>query len=74
MGTLTLDAFKDAVRNNNELKERLSGLSDTIDFDNGTATIHKENINKYLEKYSCKDESDLTDTLWYNYGMFVRIV
>ena len=46
----------------------------TIDMDNGVMTIRKSNLNKYLEKYSCKDEDDLQDTLWFNYGIFVRIV
>lgn len=53
-------------------RENHSG-GDTIDFDNGTMTIQKRNLNKYLEKYACKDEDDLKDTLWYNYGIFVRI-
>lgn len=48
--------------------------SDVFDLDNGTAVIQRDNLGKYLEKYSCKDENDLSDTLWYNYGMFLKIV
>lgn len=70
----SLESFKEAVVSNTELKDRLSGFSDTLDFDNGTATIHRENVNRYLEKYCCKDEQDLEDTLWYNYGVFIKIV
>ena len=69
------------TRNDNTLRS-LSDLgsvdfgfrNDVFDMDNGTAVIRRGNLGKYLEKYSCKDEEDLSDTLWYNYGMFVRIV
>ena len=40
----------------------------------GTAIIHKKNIGKYLEKYMCKSAEDLENTLWYGYGVFVKIV
>ena len=42
--------------------------------DNGTMIIHRENISKYLERYMCKDEDDLQDTMWYYYGVFVKVV
>lgn len=68
-------------KNNNTLRN-LSDLgnidfgfrNDVFDMDNGTAVIQRRNLGKYLEKYACRDEEDLSDTLWYNYGMFVRIV
>lgn len=47
---------------------------DIIDMDNGTMTISRKNISYYLEKYACKDEIELNDTLWYNYGVFLRVV
>ena len=49
-------------------------LLDQIDIKNGQMTIHKSNINKYLEKYMCKNEDDLSDTLYYNLGVWVKII
>jgi hypothetical protein len=74
MATLSLDAFKDALKNNAAMLDGILGTSDTIDFDNGSAIIHRSHINAYLEKYLCKSEEDLEDTLWYNYGVFVKII
>jgi hypothetical protein len=70
----SLDGFKEALRTDIDLKSSLAGTSDTFDFDNGNAIIHRENINRYLEKYMCKSEQDLEDTLWYSYGVYVKIV
>ena len=47
---------------------------DSIDWDNGSAIIHRSNINKYLERFWCKTEDELLDTLWYNHGVFVKVV
>ena len=74
MRILSLDAFKSMVSSNNEFKNSLISKNDIIDWDNGTMVIHGENINKYLEQYACKDADDLIDTLWYSYGMFVKII
>lgn len=74
MGILSLDAFKSMVSSNNEFKNSLISKNDIIDWDNGTMVIYSENINKYLEKYACKNAEDLVDTLWYSYGMFVKII
>ena len=74
MGILTLDAFKSMVSSNNEFKNSLISKNDIIDWDNGTMVIYSENINKYLEKYACKDADDLIDALWYSYGVFVKII
>ena len=74
MGILSLDAFKSMVSSNNEFKNSLISKNDIIDWDNGTMVIYSENINKYLEKYACKDADDLIDTLWYSYGVFVKII
>jgi hypothetical protein len=71
--TLSLDAFK-ALGNNQDFKSKITGRVDSVDFDNGTAIIYAEHINKYLEKYSCKDVTDLEDTLWFNYGVFVKVI
>lgn len=74
MRILSLDAFKSMVSSNNEFKNSLISKNDIIDWDNGTMVIYSENINKYLEKYACKDADDLIDTLWYSYGVFVKII
>ena len=74
METLSLDAFKSMVSSSNEFKNSIIGKNDIIDWDNGTMMIYSENINKYLEQYACKDAKDLIDTLWYSYGMFVKII
>lgn len=49
-------------------------VGDVVDFENGTLIVNRNNLTKYLERYSCKDEDDLSDTLWYNYGVFLKIV
>lgn len=74
MATLNFEDFKSMVSTNNEFKNNIIGKNDVIDWDNGTMMIYKENIGKYLEKYACKDATDLADTLWYAYGMYVKIV
>lgn len=74
MQKFSLDSFKDAIKSGDSSLSILMGPSDVIDFDNGSAIIHRRNLNKYLEQYLCKTEADLEDTLWYNYGVFVKIV
>lgn len=49
-------------------------VNDVVDFENGTLIVNRNNLTKYLERYSCKDENDLSDTLWYSYGVFLKIV
>ena len=56
------------------MDDTLSGNTDSIDYDNHSAIIHRSNLNKYLEKYLCDNEDDLSATMWYNYGIFVHIV
>lgn len=72
--TLTFDAFKDLMANDVALREEITHTSDIIDLDNGSMVIRKHNISKYLEMYMCKDEDDLKDTMWYNYGVFVKVI
>lgn len=74
MAKFSLESFKDAIKNDIDLKGKLAGNSDFVDYNNGTAVIHRENINKYLERYYCKSEEDLMDTLYYNYGIFAKII
>lgn len=72
--TLTLDDFKTLMSNDISLREKVGNVNDSIDIDNGSMIIHKCNLNKYLERYMCKDEDDLKDTLWYNRGIYVKIL
>ncbi len=74
MKALSLDAFKNMAKTDDDFRNSIIGKQDTIDFDNGAATIHRGNVMKYLEKYMCKSEEELEDTLWYSYGVFVKIV
>ena len=66
--TFTLESFKDFVQS-----ERLK-TKDDIDIRNGRMIIHKSNINKYLEKYMCKNEDDLFDTLYMSFGIWIKII
>ena len=72
--SLTFDAFKDLMANDISFRKEITNTNDIIDMDNGTMVIHRRNITKYLERYMCKDEGDLQDTMWYNYGVFVKVI
>ncbi len=74
MKTFTLDAFKETLINNSEFKNDIISHQDFIDLDNGVMRIYSENVNKYLEKYSCKNIEDLEDTLYYDYGIFCQVI
>lgn len=71
---MTLEDFKDMVNNDKDAVKRICMRSDVIDMDNGTMLIYSENIDKYLEQYACKNAEDFSDTMWFNYGIFVKIV
>lgn len=47
---------------------------DNIDMDHKFITIHKSNLKHYLNKYMCKNEIELEDVLWDNYGLTIKIV
>ena len=72
--TFTLDSFKEMLKDDKDFKEQIVKKNDFIDLDNGVMRIHSENLNKYLEKYSCKDAEDLENTLWFNYGIFCQVI
>ena len=72
--SLTFDAVKDLMANDTSFRKEITNTNDIIDMDNGTMVIHRQNISKYLERYMCKDEDDLQDTMWYNYGVFVKVI
>lgn len=71
--TLSLDVFKEFAKTNDAFRQSLKRF-DIIDYDNGTATIYRENLMKELERFACKNEDDLSDFLWYNYGIFASVV
>ena len=65
---MNIEEFKNFVQKENPVK------LDSIDMEHGRMTIHRCNIDKYLEEYACKDEEDLNDTLWYSYGCLVTVI
>ena len=48
--------------------------SDVFDFDNGSILIYKDNLKKYLNSHSCRNESELKDSMWFDYGIVVKII
>lgn len=57
-----------------QCKQKKLKRDDVKDPENGTWIIYSENLNKYLERYACKDVNELSDTLWFSYGIFVTVV
>lgn len=72
--TMSLDAFKELVAADEEVKDRIVGRCDMVDLDNGVMRIYQEHVNKYLEQYGCKTVDDLMDTLYYNYGIYCEVI
>lgn len=72
--TLSFEEFKNLMATDKWLKEEVVKATDIIDMDNGSMIIHRSNLNKYLERYMCKDEDDLKDTLWFNNGVYVKVI
>lgn len=72
--TMSLDAFKTLVKTNEDFKDAIVGRNDFIDLDNGVMRIYSEHINKYLEKYACKNADELQDALWYGYGVYCQVI
>lgn len=68
---MTLEEFK---RNAAEIKRTVCARNDVINIEGGVMEIHAENLDKYLEKYACKNLDDLQDTLYYRCGIFVKII
>ena len=48
--------------------------SDMLDLDNAVMRICRNNLDQYFKKYSCKNENELCDLMWYNYGIYCQIV
>lgn len=68
---MTLEEFKRVAT---KIKRDISQKDDIINIEHGIMKIHAENLNKYLEKYACKDLQDLQDTLYYRCGIFVKLI
>lgn len=71
---LSLDDFKDKIKNDNNFKNEIVGRQDIIDKQHGIMRIYPENVNKYLEEYYCKNVEDLQDRLYYTYGIFCTVI
>jgi hypothetical protein len=81
---MTFDAFKERMSNDTSFRDQFTsfedksgktaGDTDIVDIDNGFMLVSRNNLQKYFERYMCKTETDLQDTLWYNYGVFLKIV
>ena len=71
--TLTLDGFKELVKTDDDFKQKLV-RHDILDRETGLGIIYRENLMKEMERFMCKDEEDLSNTLYNAYGIFVRIV
>lgn len=76
---LDLESFKEKLKTDDSFIEEIIGEEnvygkDIIDIENGLMTIYAENINKYLEKYACKNVEELQDTLYYCYGIFCKVI
>lgn len=72
--SMTLDAFKQMVSEKKEFADGIIGRVDMVDLDNGVMRIYSEHVNRYLEKYACRDAEDLVDTMWYSYGVFCQVI
>ena len=71
--TLSLDAFKELVKEDKEFKRSFK-RNDFIDYANGIGTIYRENLMSELEKFECKNEEELLASLWYPHGVFAKVV
>lgn len=71
--TLTLEDFKTLAKEI-DFRNKIVSDDDIIDIPNGRMIIHRANLNKYLEKYICKNEDDLSDTLYYQHGVYLTII
>lgn len=48
--------------------------SDNFDIDNKFITIRRSNLQQHLDEHNCKNENELEDMLWYNFGLTIKIV
>ena len=71
---MTLEEFKQMAASTPNFLGVDKSDEDRVDFEHGTATIHRANLNKYFEEYACRSEDDLEDTLYYRYGVYAKIV
>lgn len=48
--------------------------SDMLDLDNAVMRISAKNLDQYFKQYSCKNEVELCDLMWYNYGIYCQVI
>ncbi len=72
--SMSLDTFKELASEKGEFVDGIIGRVDMVDLDNGVMRIYSEHVNRYLEKYACRDADDLSETLWYSYGIFCQVI
>lgn len=72
--SMSLDAFKELASEKGEFVDGIIGRVDMVDLDNGVMRIYSEHVNRYLEEYGCRDADDLSETLWYSYGIFCQVI
>lgn len=79
MEKFSFDSFKESVKTNSILKD----IGDNMDSnankdmfypDSGIAIIHERNLMKYLEKFMCKNQEELSDFLYYKKGIFLKVI
>lgn len=79
---MNFDEFKEKARNDENFRAGFyskcvmesDGKHEIFDMDSGVAIIPRCKVNKYLERYACKSAEELEDTLWYDYGIFCKII
>ena len=69
----SLEAFKEAIAND-KVKVLIDTEKDSFSPEDGVAIIYRKNLNKYLEKFMCKNEEELSDFLYYKKGIFLKVI
>lgn len=55
-------------------KYRASRISEAMDLDNGVLIVKRENLNKYFDRYFCTTEKELSEKLWFDFGICLQLV
>lgn len=70
----SLAEFKEAVKEDRVKIVDETNEKDMFYPDNGIAVIHEKNLMKYLEKFMCKNQDELSDFLYYKKGIFLKVI
>lgn len=77
----SLAEFKEAIKEDkikilddigNDMDKRAE--EDKFYPETGVAIIHEKNLMKYLEKFMCKNQDELSDFLYYKKGIFLKVI